>query len=153
FATLHPESQYVVADIPPTLYISQEYLASVFPESPMFRFRQFSDFDTVADEMTRARFVFLEPQQLELLPDRHVDLALTVSTLHEMRADQVEHYLRIIDRICGGAFYTKQWRRFYNHADDVLHAQRTYPIPREWKRLYEGSPLVPPSFFEALYDT
>jgi hypothetical protein len=101
--------------------------------------------------MARARLVFLEPQQLDKLPGNYADLVLTVSTLHEMRADQILHYLRMVDRICGGAFYSKQWRHFYNDLDDVTPAKETYPIPKGWKLLFERSALAPRSFFEALY--
>jgi putative sugar O-methyltransferase len=151
FASARPEIQYSVVDIPPALYVSQRYLTSVLPEVPAFTFRQFERYDVVSEEMARARLVFLEPHQLEKLPDDYADLVLTVSTLHEMRAEQILHYLRVVDRLCGGAFYSKQWRRFYNDLDDVTQTIETYPIPRRWRLLFERSALAPRSFFEALY--
>jgi hypothetical protein len=101
--------------------------------------------------MARARVVFLEPQQLEKLPDDYADLILTVSTLHEMRADQIAHYLRLVDRLCRGVFYTKQWRKFYNDLDEVTASKETYPIPARWRALFDRSAIAPRSFFEALY--
>ena len=89
--------------------------------------------------------------ELEKLPDEYADLMLTVSTLHEMRADQILHYLRVVDRLCGGAFYSKQWRRFYNDLDDITPTRETYPIPLRWSLVFERSALVPRTFFEALY--
>ena len=151
FASARPEIQYHIVDIPPALYVSQRYLTSVLPDIAVFRFRPFERYDDVSQEMARARLVFLEPQQLEKLPDNYADLMLTVSTLHEMRADQILHYLRIVDRLCDGAFYSKQWRRFYNDLDDLTPAKETYPIPRRWRPLFERSALVPRTFFEALY--
>ena len=151
FASARPEIQYHVVDIPPALYVSQRYLTSVLPDTAVFRFRPFEHYDDVSQEMARARLVFLEPQQLEKLPDNYADLMLTVSTLHEMRADQILHYLQIVDRLCGGAFYSKQWRRFHNDLDDVTPTKETYPIPRRWRPLFERSALVPRTFFEALY--
>ena len=151
FASARPDIQVHVVDIPPALYVSQRYLTSVFPDAPAFRFRPFERYEDVSDEMARARLIFLEPQQLEKLPDGYADLMLTVSTLHEMRADQILHYLRVVDRLCGGVFYSKQWRRFYNDLDDVTPAKETYPIPSRWRLLFERSALVPRSFFEALY--
>jgi putative sugar O-methyltransferase len=153
FARARPDIQYHVVDIPPALYISQRYLTTVLPDVPVFRFRPFDDYNQIAAEIGQARLVFLEPQQLEKLPDGYADLIVTVSTLHEMRADQIVHYLRVVDRLCGGAFYSKQWRRFYNDLDDVTPAKETYPIPRGWKLLFERSALAPRSFFEALYLT
>ncbi|MEK6206416.1 MAG: putative sugar O-methyltransferase [Chloroflexota bacterium] len=151
FAQARPEIQYHIVDIPPALYVSQRYLTSVLPEREAFRFRPFNRYADVEAEMNRARLVFLEPQQLEELPDGYADIVLTVSTLHEMREDQIAHYLKLVDRICKGAFYTKQWRRFYNDLDEITLARGTYPIPTGWMTLFERSALVPRSFFEALY--
>jgi len=151
FATASPQIQYHIVDIPPALYVSQKYLTTVLPDVPAFTFRPFERYEQVSAEMARTRLVFLEPQQLEKLPDDYADLVLTVSTLHEMRADQIVHYLHVVDRLCGGAFYSKQWRRFYNDLDDVAPAKETYPIPRRWSLVFERSALVPRTFFEALY--
>ena len=151
FAVASPQIQYHIVDIPPALYVSQRYLTTVLPEVPAFTFRPFERYEQVSAEMARARFVFLEPQQLEKLPDDYADLMLTVSTLHEMRADQILHYLHVVDRLCGGAFYSKQWRRFYNDLDDITPTRETYPIPLRWSLVFERSALVPRTFFEALY--
>jgi putative sugar O-methyltransferase len=151
FAMARPDIQYHVVDIPPALYVSQRYLTTVLPNVPAFTFRTFTSYADVAEQMARAKIVFLEPQQLELLPDGYADLILTVSTLHEMRTDQVSHYLTLANRLCSGAFYSKQWRRFYNHLDEVTATRETYPIPAHWTKVFDRSPIVPRSFFEALY--
>jgi putative sugar O-methyltransferase len=151
FAMARPDFRYHIVDIPPALYVSQRYLTAVLPDAPAFTFRRFERFEDVADEMARARIVFLEPQQLELLPDGYADLFLTVSTLHEMRADQIAHYFALADRLCAGAFYSKQWRRFYNHLDEFTPTKEAYPIPNDWTLVFDRSPLVPRSFFETLY--
>lgn len=151
FISARPDLQYHVVDIPPALYVSQRYLTSVLPDAAAFRFRPFRAYAEVAAEMARAKIVFLEPQQLELLPKDHIDLVLTVSTLHEMRPDQVDRYLELIDRLCRGAFYSKQWRRFYNDVDGVTATRDAHPVPSGWRLIFERRPLVPRSFFEALY--
>jgi putative sugar O-methyltransferase len=151
FLIARPDLQYHVVDIPPALYVSQRYLTAVTPSAKVFPFRRFERYEDVAEEMAQAKIVFLEPQQLELLPDGYADLFLTVSTLHEMRADQIRHYLALADRLCAGAFYSKQWRRFYNHLDEFSSTKDSYPIPRHWTILFDRSPLMPRSFFETLY--
>lgn len=99
-----------------SVHLSQLYIKEVLPDVSMLTFRPFGDYAQVADEMSRTRLVFLKPQQLELLPDDHIDLFMTVSTLQEMRPDQIAYSL-IADRLCGGAFYTKQWRSSYSDLD------------------------------------
>lgn len=146
----HPGTRYTIVDIPPALYVSQRYLTDVLPDLSVFRFRPFADHAAVADEMAAADLVFLEPQQLELLPDRSFDLGATISTLHEMRPDQIAHYIQQLDRLCD-AVYTKQWRRFHNRRDGVVISASDYPIPERWRAVFHRSPIFPRTFFEALY--
>ena len=152
YVLLHaqPATRYTIVDIPPALYVSQRYLTDVLPGRRVFRFRPFADHASVADEMAAADLVFLEPQQLELLPDRSFDLGVTISTLHEMRPEQISHYIRELDRLCD-AVYTKQWRRFHNRRDDVVIGAADYPIPGHWKPAFHRSPIFPRTFSEALY--
>ena len=151
FASAKPSAQYFVVDIPPALYVSQTYLRAVLPDVPIFPFRSFESLSEVATELAAAKIVFLEPQQLDLFPDGYFDLVLTVSTLHEMRRDQIAHYLNSIERLCGGFFYMKQWRRFYNRSDDIVVTRADYAAAPKWVRIFERSPLVPRTFFEVLY--
>jgi putative sugar O-methyltransferase len=143
--------RYHIVDIPPALFVAQWYLTSVLPDVPVFRFRQFRTYEEVADEMAGARLVFLEPQQLALLPDDYADLAISISTLHEMVPDQVSWHLATIDRLCRVACYLKQWRHFYNETDRVLMTRASYRLPGAWEQIFDRAPLAPRSFFEALY--
>ncbi len=145
-----PRTRYTIVDIPPALYLSQRYLSDVLPDRRVFRFRPFVDHAAVADEMAASDLVFLEPQQLELLPDRSFDLGATISTLHEMRPDQISQYIRQLDRLCDSV-YTKQWRRFHNRRDGVVIRASDYPIPDRWPPVFHRPPIFPRSFFEALY--
>lgn len=151
WARLMPETQYFVIDIPPALYVAQRYLTTVLGDIQAFRFRPFTNFADVAAEIERSRLVFLLPSQLELLPDRYLDLVLTISSLHEMRRDQISNYLRLIDAKCARAFYLKQWRRWRNARDGIEVTQDDYGMSPSWNRVFVRSPLLPREFFEALY--
>lgn len=89
FLSLLPDCRYILVDIPPALYVAQRYLSSVCPDRKVFAFRSFDDFDSVRDEFEAASIVFLTPNQLEKLPGKSIDLFLNISSLHEMRLDQV----------------------------------------------------------------
>jgi putative sugar O-methyltransferase len=146
-----PTAQYTLIDIPPALYVSQRYLTTVLPELPAFRFRPFDRYADVASEMSAARLVFLEPQQLPLLPDRYFDATITISTLQEMRPEQIENYLALLVAKTAGAIYLKQWRRWRNPDDDVLIAMDDYRLPNGWDPIFSRRPLIPRTFFETLY--
>jgi putative sugar O-methyltransferase len=148
-----PGVRYVLVDIPPALAVAQRYLTELHPALPVFRFRRFRDGDAAAEELGRSRIAFLTPNQLERLPPLGADVALTVSSLHEMRPDQIRRYLELIDLHCRGAFYTKQWRRWHNPRDDVVISEADYPYPARWRRMFERPHPLQPGFFEALFET
>jgi putative sugar O-methyltransferase len=146
-------ARYVLVDVAPALALAQRYLTSVFPDLPAFRFRRFDDGDEVRDELAAARIAFLTPDQLELVDPLEAEIALTVSSLHEMLPALVRRYLELVDRHCDGVFYTKQWKRWHNPVDDVVMAREDYPYPATWGRLFERPCPTHPAFFEAAYAT
>jgi putative sugar O-methyltransferase len=147
-----PTLRYVLVDIPPALAIAEQYLATLLPDRRIFGFRRFSDEQEVADELTTADIVFLTPNQLDLLPSLRADLFINVSSLHEMTPVQIDHYFDLIERhTAGGLFYTKQWLRSVNAADDVVIERSQYPVRDAWEAAFDRIHPVNPLFFEALY--
>lgn len=146
-----PQSRYVVCDIPPALAVAQRYLTALFPERRAFRFRHFDDQAQVADELAQAQIAFLTPNQLSLLDPLDVELFVNISSLHEMRKEQIAHYLVEADRHTNGFAYLKQWRRWHNPDDDVVIAREDYPIPPRWRQVYSRTHPIQRAFFDALY--
>jgi putative sugar O-methyltransferase len=146
-----PGARYIVCDIPPALAVAQRYLTELFPDRPTFRFRHFDDQAQVADELGHARLAFLTPNQLELLDPLDVELFVNISSLHEMRPEQIAHYLRQADRHTRGFAYLKQWERWHNPDDDVVVARADYPIPPRWQTVYEQVHPIQRRFFHGLY--
>ena len=146
-----PGVRYVVCDIPPALAIAQRYLTELFPERRTFPFRGFDDPRSVAHELARSDIAFVLPHQLAMFPPLDADLFINVSSLHEMRPDQIGMWFRLIDRHTAGRFYTKQWIRSINVFDDLVIARGDYPVPAHWQVLLDREIEVPPGFFEAVY--
>jgi putative sugar O-methyltransferase len=146
-----PKASYCIIDIPPALYVSQEYLPKVFPNEKIFKFRPWSDFESVKDEFNAARIRFLLPSQIELLPPGFFGLFINISSLHEMSREQIANYISQIDRVCSGYFYTKQWRR--SRVKDNGHIRMgEYPRPERWQEVYKHSRHpIQRMFFDALY--
>jgi putative sugar O-methyltransferase len=94
FLKLQPGCRYILVDIPPALYVAQSYLSSVFPERKIFKSGPFDDFAEIRRELENANIIFVTPNQLESLPDKSVDLIVNVSSLHEMRMDQIRYFFR-----------------------------------------------------------
>ncbi len=147
----YPRCRYIIVDIPPALYIAQNYLTRIFPERKTFPFRNFQEFDKVSEEMDASDMIFLLPHQVESIKNKSVNLFLNISSLHEMTYGQIDMYLKLIDRLTDGFFYTKQWKVSVNPEDNISVSRNDYPIPTRWKNLYLRTPKVQVHFFEAMY--
>jgi putative sugar O-methyltransferase len=147
-----PGASYTVIDIPPALYLSQRYLTTLFPDAPAFRFRPFSTYDEIAREFSAAKLRFLAPHQVELLPAKMFDYFINISSLHEMTLEQVKNYFHVIDRLCRGRFYTKQWRVSRTQENGCTLRERDYPVPAGWRTVFQRRHPIQRMFFDALYD-
>lgn len=147
-----PDLRYVMVDIPPALAVAERYLTGLFPDRRVFGFRHFDHQDRVRDELDAAQLAFLTPNQLELLEPLGAALFVNISSLHEMRPEQIAYYLQIVARHTAGAFYTKQSITSRNPHDDVVVRRGEYPIPRSWRPLLDRRHPIQTSFFEALYE-
>jgi putative sugar O-methyltransferase len=145
--------KYIVVDIPPALYISERYLSSQFPQKKVFRFRPFNDYADIREEFSCSELAFFLPNQLDLLPDKVADLCINISSLHEMRPDQIQYYFRQIDRLTAKAFYFKEWKVSEIPFEDikVTVTESDYPIPERWAQLFWRPCPVQPEFFEAMF--
>jgi putative sugar O-methyltransferase len=153
FLSAHRDLRYILVDIPPALAVAEDYLTAVLPDRRAFRFRRFSSFNEVHDEFERAEIAFLTPNQLALVPPLDATLFLNVSSLHEMRPHQIEHYFGEVDRhACNGHFYTKQWREWHNPDDDITVAHDDYPVRPSWRVVFDRQHPIQTEFFEALYE-
>ena len=149
---LRPDCRYILVDIPPALYICEKYLSDVFKDRKMFPFRPFERFDDIKDEYENADIIFLMPHQLELVPDKSVDLFINISSLHEMRIDQIRYYFKLMEKLTRKYFYTKQWKESKIPYENVIIRQDDYPTNKNWRQLHARECNVQDQFFEALYD-
>lgn len=146
-----PRTSYTIIDVPPALYIAQEYLAELFPSESIFRFRPFHSFEEVRNEFETSRIRFLMSHQVELLPGKSADLVLNVSSFQEMDRDQIANYTRQLERIGRKFFYTKQWKRSIVKDNDFI-TEREYPAPAGWRKIYHRRHPIQRLFFETLYE-
>jgi len=151
FLQLQPGCRYILVDIPPALFVAQRYLTTIFPERKVFAFRSIGDFADVQQEFNDADIIFLTPNQLELLPDKSIDLFINISSLHEMRMDQIRYYFGEIERLTAKYFYFKQWKETTIPFENETIREADYPIGTDWHLVYRQQCAVQHKFFEALY--
>ena len=152
FLALQPACKYLLVDIPPALYVAQRYLTTVFPDRRVFQFRPFDDFESIRDELDDASIAFFTPNQLEMLPDKSIDLFLNISSLHEMRMDQICYYFGQIERLTRKYFYHKQWKETTIPFENETIREADYPVGDHWSLIYRRQCEVQHKFFEALYE-
>lgn len=151
FLKLIPNLKYIVVDIPPALYVSQRYLCGLFPEKKAFRYRPFADYASVREEFESADMVFLLPGQLDSLPGKIADLFVNVSSLHEMRPDQIDYYFGCVDRLIRRFFYLKAWKVSKIPYEEITVLEEDYPVRKNWKRIYREECPVQTEFFQAMF--
>jgi putative sugar O-methyltransferase len=153
FLKVASQASYTIIDIPPALFVAQEYLSTLFPQERIFKYREFSSFDSVRDEFNASRIRFLMANQIELLPPKQFDLFINISSLHEMTQEQITNFTNQIDRTTKGNFYTKQWRKSRaGEANKFVLRENEYPIPKTWQELWHRQHPVQRMFFDALYE-
>jgi putative sugar O-methyltransferase len=149
----NPGIKYVVVDIAPALWVAETYLRRQFPALRIFCFRDFENFADIEKEFLASDIAFFLSTQISQLPDGFVDLIINVSSLHEMRIEQIGFYLTEFDRLLkdGGTFYFKQWKRGVVPLEDVVIHQRDYPIPKGWTCELSREAPIQSKFFEERY--
>lgn len=152
FLTLQPTCRYLLVDIPPALYVAQRYLSTLFKDRKIFKFRSFASYDEVREEFLEAEIAFMTPNQLAMLPDKSIDLFLNISSLHEMRLDQIRYYFAEIERLARKYFYFKQWKETVIPFENEKITEADYPVRDDWRLVYRRQCEVQTYFFEALYE-
>jgi putative sugar O-methyltransferase len=143
--------RYFVFDIPPALYLSQWYLTTLFPKRRAFRFRRFDAFEEIESELSQTDLAFFTPNQLAKFPAGYFDAFATISSIHEMRRDQISHYMALMGRTTKSTLYLKQQKDYLNPVDNLVIGKNDYPVPAGWAPSQERFDLINPGFFERVY--
>jgi putative sugar O-methyltransferase len=149
----NPGIKYVIVDIPPALWVAETYLRRQFPNHRVFRYREFASFEDIEREFNECDIAFFLSTQITGLPDGLFDLAVNISSLHEMRPEQIAFYFSQFDRLLkdGGQFYFKAWKRSALPFENIVNRREDYPIPVSWICEFSRDAPIQTRFFEASY--
>jgi putative sugar O-methyltransferase len=149
----NPAIKYVIVDIAPALWVAETYLRHQFPGSRIFPYREFAEFSEIEAEFRECGIAFFLSTQITLLPAGLADLVINISSLHEMRPEQIAFYFSEFDRLLKdeGLFYFKQWKRGVVPFENVVILQEHYPIPASWRCELSRQAPIQTRFFEARY--
>jgi hypothetical protein len=143
--------RYWVVDIPPALAVAEWYLSRCFPDRRLFRWRPFTAWDEVAEEVAAADMAFFTTDQLALFPAHSVDVFASVSVIHELTPDQIEALMMLQFRATSRAIYTKNWTRWFNPLDQIAFDSANICAPSGWRTAVDEADGVHPNFTEKLF--
>lgn len=91
-----PKTQFVVVDLPTTIPFGFCHLAFLFPKSKILLPTELSDQKTFMDKSVNADFIFLSPNQIDILPDNFFHMGCNTDSFCEMMPDIVKKYFRFL---------------------------------------------------------
>lgn len=144
--------KYIIVDIFPSIYLSEQYMKARFPSLNIFTAEDFESFHDVQRKIDQCSIIFLHPSQISFLPNDYVDLVININSFMEMSYPEVENYFNEIDRITVGYFYTKQW--IENKTKSGIHRfnRYNYPIPKSWSSKIDRVDPIHSDFFEQIWE-
>lgn len=143
--------KYIIFDIPPALYIAQKYLSEVFPDKRVFTFRPINSFEEIQEELEKSDIAFFTINQINLFPKSYANLCINISSLHEMRVDQVSKITECMSKIAKDAIYIKQYKKYKNPYDKIIMKERNYQFPDPWFCTQRRTTPTNIRFFEKIY--
>lgn len=102
FFKLHPGSAYLLFDIPPQLYVAEQYLKTVFP-GKVVSYRETKDW-TDLSKVKPGHIHILGNFKMPILTTGPVDLFWNSASFHEMEPAVVRNYLRYVDATARWAY-------------------------------------------------
>lgn len=95
FIKLHPEKTYLLFDIPPQLYVAEQYLKAVFGGN-VVSYRETRNWKNL-DDIVQGKIYMFGNFQMPLLKTGAIDLFWNSASFHEMEPDVVSNYLRHVN--------------------------------------------------------
>jgi len=93
---LHPNLCFYVTDIPPQLYVCEQYLSAVFPES-VVSYEKTRNMKKIPDN-SKGKIFIIGNWKFPTLKDFNYDLFWNSTSLQEMEPDVVLNYLKFVNR-------------------------------------------------------
>lgn len=99
------KSKHIIVDLPEMVGFSSAMVATFLPEVKILLPNEISD----AASFEGAQFIFLTPDQTNMLSDNSVSLSVNIHSFMEMKAEEIKGYFHLIKRVSrsGGLFFTE----------------------------------------------
>lgn len=95
FFKLHPNSAYLLFDIPPQIYVAEQYLKTVFP-GKVVSYRETREWQDLSRVEPGHIYIFGN-FKMPLIASKNIDLFWNSASFHEMEPGVVSNYLSFVD--------------------------------------------------------
>jgi putative sugar O-methyltransferase len=144
--------RYFIFDITPALFVSQWYIKKLFPDEKIFEFRHFDDFAKIQNELHESRFAFFTSNQIEKFPNDYFNLFINMNSLGEMRPDQIQNFLRQINRLTSVAFLSRQELKAKSSSPHLFPLTKDdFCMPDRWRLIVDKVDEFHPFFFNQIW--
>lgn len=92
---LHPQLSFFIFDIPPQLYVCEQYLKTIFPND-IVSYREARSFTKTPTNPSGKIFIF-GAHQFPILKTTRIDLFWNAASLQEIEPDNAKNYLSIVN--------------------------------------------------------
>ncbi len=110
FRKLYPEMVFVASDIPPQLYVAEQFLTTVFPDA-VISYRETRDLGSLDElgDLAPGTIIILPTWQFPLVSELQIDLFWNAASFQEMEPRVVRNYLSIVRPVSEWIFLQEQF--------------------------------------------
>tara|TARA_B100000029_G_C17489585_1_gene928586 strand:- start:41 stop:1132 length:1092 start_codon:yes stop_codon:yes gene_type:complete len=133
-------SNYIICDIPPSIYISYKRLKLAFPNKKIKLLIDIDDPEKLNNEILNNEITFIFPHQIQKIKKKLFDLTIAIDCLHEMNKPTLVFYFKHINNISQKLYFsiwnkTKNWYsgNLMKKTERLDFEKGDYPIPTNWQ--------------------
>ena len=153
FMRSFPNEKYVIADIPPALFISATRLRLAFPNKKIVFVSNEIDLQIIISK-NEWDVIACKPSLLENFPDKFFKLTIAIDCLHEMNNRQ-RRFVSGMAEAKSDFFYLKVWRETFIPLDNINlrieNSLEDYYVKESWVEIFNRSCLFPGDYTEICY--
>jgi hypothetical protein len=144
--SLKKNIKYIIADLPPSIYISRLNLIKHFPNLKIYSAFKANNSHDMMKIINDNDIVFILPHQLELINRKTFDIAFAIGSLLEMEKKDVKRYMKLINKL-SNSLYMKVFENsglpfsFYQFYRSYVRSD--YFIKDRWKEKFNENCIVP----------
>ena len=147
-------NKYVVADIPPALYINYLRIKNSFKDLKVVMCNNVKTKEDLEKLIDENDVLFVFPHQLEFFNDKFFNISIAIDCLHEMEKKTIKKYMQIFDKKSQFLYY-KVLNETYVPYDynNYLNANNAddYQINTNWDLIFKEKCICPSNYMEIAY--